>query len=214
MGDGLTTTSPTTMSTDHLPHHPHYSHLPVDSLMPELGHYEMSSLPTTIDTTSLSPSITAALNSSLSHHLALQHSLLSAANHMSLIPATHSPITNHHSSMTTTSTTTTSTSNNNNNNNNNSNNNSNDTNSNHSNNSPSIPSPSSPGSHFSTLSAPSTPPNTAHAVALLTSAENQKIQRKKANQQEREVLEKYASLSLFVHSLHTRQKMNDKLMTH
>eukprot|EP00026_Physarum_polycephalum_P006094 Phypoly_transcript_06135.p1 GENE.Phypoly_transcript_06135~~Phypoly_transcript_06135.p1 ORF type:complete len:308 (+),score=72.74 Phypoly_transcript_06135:709-1632(+) len=35
------------------------------------------------------------------------------------------------------------------------------------------------------------PPNAAHAVAVLTNAENQKIQRKKANQQEREVLEKY-----------------------
>jgi hypothetical protein len=41
------------------------------------------------------------------------------------------------------------------------------------------------------LHSPPPPPNTAQAVALLNTAESQKIQRKKANQQEREILEKY-----------------------
>jgi hypothetical protein len=50
------------------------------------------------------------------------------------------------------------------------------------------------GTHSHNPNNSPTPTNTAHAVALLANAESQKIQRKKANQQEREVLEKYVPM--------------------
>lgn len=156
-------------NNNHNNHHNHMDNLisdiPYDSPSPLST---ISSIPSTIDTSTLPPSVTTMSMAPLTHHLstiAMPQMMLSSPASLNMLSQQQhsgSSLHQHHQQH-------------------------------HNISSPSSSSSSSSSTaqHASSHSAPSTPPSTAHAVALLTTAESQKIQRKKANQQEREVLEKY-----------------------